>query len=62
MSKDIRIIEITCCGECPHLDARTESPWWCGGLGDSVIMDTNKIHKDCPLDTKKEYLSSPEEI
>jgi hypothetical protein len=54
----VRIVEIISCGECPHLDDRWErSPWNCteGGL---EIRNKDKIHRHCPLDTKREYLDA----
>jgi len=57
----VRILEITCCRECPHLDDRWErAPWDCteGGL---EIRCKDRIHRDCPLDTKKDYLDDRSE-
>lgn len=55
MAQEPRVIEITCCADCPHLDSRwTKPPWDCqeGGMN---IYDTDKIHKECPLDTRSMY-------
>ena len=58
MKTMVRILEVTRCRECPHLDDRWErAPWYCteGGL---EIRSKDRIHCDCPLDTKKEYLDA----
>ena len=54
----VRILEVTSCGNCKHLDDRWErAPWDCteGGL---KIRHRDKIHRNCPLDTKKDYLAA----
>ena len=54
--KVTRVLEITRCGDCPHLDARWErAPWSCDE-GALDIRSKNCIHPDCPLTTKAEYL------
>lgn len=54
----VRIFEVTCCGECPHLDARwTDPPWTCTE-GSFDVRTKDKIHRDCPLVTKQQYLKA----
>lgn len=60
MSKNTRIIEIECCGECPNLDNRWIEPPWC--CREEPFLEITKkhitkgVHKDCPLAKKSEYL------
>jgi hypothetical protein len=53
-----RILEITACGECPHLDRRWEyPPWTCVNGGPEIYTRYLKtIPRDCPLPKQKEYL------
>jgi hypothetical protein len=51
----VRILEIECCGDCPHLDARwTDPPWHCDEEFVDV-MDKDSFAEYCPLPTKEEY-------
>ncbi len=56
----VRILEVTCCGECPYLDARwSELPWGCNLSYDSeMVHDPEKIAEGCELDTKTDYLDA----
>jgi hypothetical protein len=54
----VRILEVTSCGECPHLDDRWERPPWDCTAGGLQIRNKDKIHRHCPLDTKREYLDA----
>jgi hypothetical protein len=54
----VRILEITCCGECPRLDSRWSCPPWSCMESGLDIRNRNKIHTKCPLDTKAEYLEN----
>lgn len=58
----IRVLEITNCFECPHLDNRwSEPPWNCEeGCLKIYKKHMETVHKDCPLDTKEEYLAATE--
>ena len=52
----VRIVEIAGCGECPHLDARWEKlPWTCTE-GELEIFRKKTVHRDCPLETRREYI------
>lgn len=57
----IRIIEITGCGECPHIDRRwVNPPWNCHEDSSIRITKKNlsKIPRGCPLITKEDYLDT----
>lgn len=58
MSEDVRVLEITNCRECPHLDSRwSNPPWRCEeGFLDIFKRHMDRVPKDCPLLKKKEYL------
>ena len=54
-----RVVEIHNCGECPHLDARwTDPPYRCeeGPMLNIGKRHMDRVHPDCPLPKKKEYL------
>ena len=58
MKSQPRVIEITGCCECPHLDRRWEyPPYSCVEGGLLIYMrQLSKLPEKCPLQTKQEYL------
>lgn len=59
MAHTVRILEITNCGECPHLDNRWQDPpWYCQeAMLDIFKKHMRRCHEDCPLDTREQYVS-----
>jgi len=53
-----RVLEITSCGECPHLDTRWQNPPWDCSLGWFSVRVKDKIPRRCPLMTKKQYIEA----
>lgn len=48
----MKIIEVSCCGECPYLQVGLDN--LCEELRYKKIQDTTIIDKDCPLQDVKD--------